>query len=118
MVGATDIFKKPVGYAVLFYQWPYVKDVSLSHAVRRAFSDVMYRGRQPAYVLYLAVVPESVDVNVHPTKNEVRFMDPRPVHDFVYRAASRVVAESGPREESGRMLHGYPVGAPTVELKF
>ena len=82
-----------------------VKDVSLSHAVRRAFSDVMYRGRQPAYVFYLVVVPESVDVNVHPTKNEVRFMDPRSVHDFVYRAASQVVAGSGPWEESGRMSH-------------
>ena len=60
-----------------------VKDRLIAHAVRSAFQDVLYHGRHPAFVLYLEIPPESVDVNVHPQKHEVRFRDSRMVHDFL-----------------------------------
>ena len=78
----------------LFVNGRVVKDVSLSHAVRRAYSDVLYRGRHPAYVLDLKVDPMTIDVNVHPTKNEVRFADARSVHDFLYREVVQATADT------------------------
>ena len=63
-----------------------VRDRLLASAVRLGYRDVLYHGRQPAYLVYLELDPSWVDVNAHPQKLEVRFRDSRQIHDFVFRS--------------------------------
>ena len=76
-----------------------IRDRVVTHAVRQAYSDVLYHGRHPAYVLFLEMPPEKVDVNAHPTKHEVRFRDARLVHDFLYRTLHKALADIRPNAE-------------------
>ncbi len=73
-----------------------IRDRLVTHAVRQGYSDVLYHGRHPAYVLFLEMAPEKVDVNAHPTKHEVRFREGRLVHDFLYRTLHKALADVRP----------------------
>jgi len=91
-----------------------IKDKLVSHAVKQAYQDVLYHGRHPVFVLYLELDPVLVDVNAHPAKLEVRFREGRLVHDFLFTALHRSLAElrpgqSGPVSESaGRLAAAAP----------
>jgi DNA mismatch repair protein MutL len=70
-----------------------VRDKVITHAIKEAYHDVMYGGRYPAYVLFLTMDPSLVDVNVHPSKQEVRFRESRMVHDFLFKHLHSVLAQ-------------------------
>ncbi len=78
-----------------------IRDKLVAHAVKQAFQDVLFHGRHPVFVLYLTLDPNLVDVNAHPAKLEVRFREGRLVHDFLFTALHRSLADIRPEHSSG-----------------
>lgn len=73
-----------------------VKDRLVNHAIKQAYQDVLYQNRHPAFVLFLAIEPEAVDVNAHPAKYEVRFRESRTVYDFVKHCLQKSLVNTSP----------------------
>ena len=76
-----------------------IRDKLVTHAVKQAYRDVLFHGRHPAYVLYFEMDPAGVDVNVHPTKHEVRFRESRLVHDFLFSSLHKALASLQPKDQ-------------------
>jgi DNA mismatch repair protein MutL len=86
-----------------------IKDKLVAHAVKQAYQDVLFHGRHPVFVLFLALDPALVDVNAHPAKLEVRFREGRLVHDFLFSALHRSLADLRPG-------HQEQIPAPVQEF--
>ncbi len=98
-VGLPTFSRSQADLQYFFVNGRMIRDKVVTHAVRQAYADVLYHGRHPAYVLFLELDPSLVDVNVHPTKHEVRFRESRLVHDFLFRTLHRLIADMRPEDQ-------------------
>lgn len=95
-VGLPTFSRSSADLQYFFVNGRVIRDKLVAHAVRQAYRDVLYSGRHPTFVLYLDLDPSMVDVNVHPTKHEVRFRDGRTVHNFLFSTLHRALGEVTP----------------------
>lgn len=115
-IGLPTYSRSQADQQYFFVNGRVIRDKLVTHAIRQAYADVLFSGRHPCYVLYLELNPALVDVNVHPTKHEVRFREGRLVHDFIFRTLHRVIADQRPQDNPGGTGAAMPL-TQTVQLQ-
>ncbi len=116
-IGLPTYSRSQADQQYFFVNGRVIKDKLIGHAVRQGYSDVLYHGRHPVFALFLTINPALVDVNVHPTKHEVRFRESREVHDFIFRTVHRILADVRPEEgmEQAPVENPYQSGPQPVQ---
>ena len=111
VVGRPEVARRSRSDQFLFVNGRYVKSRALAHAVAQAYGGALAERKHPFFALFLDVDPRHVDVNVHPTKTEVKFDDDRGIYSFVQAITKRALAEAGLGLDFSRAT---PTAAPTV----
>ena len=109
-VSKGTYFRDRKSHQFIFINRRPIKDSSLSHAVYKAYEGILPRDKHPVFFLFLAIDPEKVDFNVHPTKREVRFEDKESIYHFVYTAIKKEV--KGERSDYAKQFIEVPGSAP------
>ena len=119
-VGAPTHNRRQADQQYFFVNGRVVRDKLVAHAIRQAYRDVLFHGRHPVFALYLELPSEGVDVNVPPTKHEVRFRDARLIHDFIFGSLNRALRDVRPeRIEQDHVLEiaePLPASQPRLDL--
>ena len=116
-LGLPSYTKNQTDLQYCFLNGRFIRDKLISHAIKQAYSALLPPGRQPCFVLNLTVDPEQFDVNVHPTKREVRFQDPRWIHDFLVKALGQVLETGGEGVEQTPAPMTSPMISPSSPLQ-
>lgn len=118
---ALPIYSKSSRNAQYFFiNGRFVRDKLIAHAIREAYRDVLHLDRHPTYVLFLNMNPEGLDVNVHPAKTEVRFRDPRALHQFIFHTISKSLAsphQSPETNNSVASINAEPIPSASVYVR-
>ena len=115
MVAKPTFTKGKIEKQYCFINHRFVRDKVMQHAVKQAYRDVLHQQLAPAYVLFLELPPEAVDVNVHPTKAEVRFRDSQAVHQLVFHTLNKTLAQTR-ADQTESISHAASLLPPSADI--
>ncbi|MCO7224866.1 DNA mismatch repair endonuclease MutL [Pleionea sp. CnH1-48] len=117
-LGAPDFHRSESDCQVLMVNGRPVKDRLLGHAIRQSYAELIPQGRFAAYVIFIELDAEDVDVNVHPTKHEVRFQNPRQIHDFLVKLVADCLQQQAQLEVVQQPVVNHHVQEPAATDLF